>query len=105
MLSPLLPSLQRALWKHYFKNTDAVIFVLDSNDRDRISECKSELHRLLGDDELRDAAILVLANKQDIPGAMSVEEVRVNLDFGDFKDRNIGKFHDLIKLNKFSFEH
>jgi ADP-ribosylation factor 1/2 len=54
----------RPLWRHYYMNTQAVIFVVDCNDRDRILEAKDELHRMLNEDELRDATLLVFANKQ-----------------------------------------
>ena len=86
----------RPLWRHYYTNTQGLIFVVDSNDRDRIGEAHDELHRMLAEDELRrcarspgqaphgprltpaaricvgSALILVLANKQDLPNAMSV---------------------------------
>ena len=41
-----------------------LIFVVDSNDRERIGEARDELFRMLNEDELRDAALLVFANKQ-----------------------------------------
>ena len=41
-----------------------LIFVVDSNDRERVSEAREELNRMLGEDELRDATLLVFANKQ-----------------------------------------
>lgn len=41
-----------------------VIFVVDSNDRERVSEAQDELFKMLLEDELRDAVVLVLANKQ-----------------------------------------
>ena len=44
-----------------------IIFVVDSNDRDRIVEAREELQRMLNEDELRDALLLVFANKQDLP--------------------------------------
>merc|ERR1739841_137986 len=44
----------RPLWRHYFQNTQGLIFVVDSNDRDRIHETKDELARMLSEDELRD---------------------------------------------------
>jgi len=47
----------RPLWRHYFANTQGLIFVVDSNDRDRTAEAKDELHRMLNEDELRDAVI------------------------------------------------
>ncbi len=54
----------RPLWRHYFIHTQAVIFVVDSNDRDRIMEAREELHKILNEDELKDAVLLVFANKQ-----------------------------------------
>lgn len=57
----------RPLWRHYFQNTEGIIFVVDSNDVDRISVAKNELERMLSEDELRDAVLLVFANKQDLP--------------------------------------
>jgi hypothetical protein len=54
----------RPLWRHYFQNTQGLIFVVDSNDRERIDEARDELARMLSEDELRDAVVLVFANKQ-----------------------------------------
>ena len=54
----------RPLWRHYYQNTHGLIFVVDSNDRERIDQAKDELHRMLNEDELRDAVLLVFANKQ-----------------------------------------
>ena len=70
----------RPLWRHYYYNTSIVIFVIDSNDRDRMDEARSELHRMLNEDELRDAVLLVIANKQDLPTAMSAAEVEEALE-------------------------
>ena len=47
----------RTLWRHYYQNTEGLIFVVDSNDRDRISDAKQELHKMLAEDELRDAVV------------------------------------------------
>ena len=41
-----------------------LIFVVDSNDRERVGEAREELMRMLAEDELRDAVLLVFANKQ-----------------------------------------
>ena len=54
----------RPLWRHYFQNTQGLIFVIDSNDRERVGEARDELHRMLQEDELRDAVLLIFANKQ-----------------------------------------
>ena len=54
----------RPLWRHYFQNTQGLIFVVDSNDRERIGEARDELMRMLAEDELREAVLLIFANKQ-----------------------------------------
>ncbi len=54
----------RPLWRHYFQNTQGLIFVVDSNDRERVGEARDELQRMLSEDELRDAILLIFANKQ-----------------------------------------
>jgi len=58
-----------------FQNTNALIFIIDSNDTDRISEARDEIQWLLSEDELKDAVILIFANKQDLPHAVSVSEL------------------------------
>ncbi|GJQ11331.1 hypothetical protein GpartN1_g3122.t1 [Galdieria partita] len=65
----------RPLWRHYFQNTQGIIFVVDSNDRERFPEAREELHKMLSEEELRDAILLVFANKQDLPNAASTAEV------------------------------
>ena len=66
----------RTYWRCYYSNTDAVIYVVDSADRDRVGISKQELVSMLEEEELKNAILVVLANKQDIEGAMSVTEVR-----------------------------
>lgn len=50
-----------------FTGTQGLIFVVDSADRDRIDEAKQELSKIINDKEMRDAIILIFANKQDLP--------------------------------------
>jgi len=68
-------TLIRNMWRHYYPNTNAVIFVIDSNDPDRIDMAKEELMAMMNDEELKNVSLLVFANKQDIPGAMTVPEI------------------------------
>jgi len=77
----------RPLWRHYYQNTQGVIYVVDSNDRGRIDEAALELQKVLREDELRDAVLLVLANKQDLPNAMSVAEVTDKLGLHSLRSR------------------
>ncbi|CAM8940703.1 unnamed protein product [Rhodiola kirilowii] len=69
----------RPLWRHYFQNTQGLIFVVDNNDRDRVVEARDELHRMLTECDLRDAVLLVLANKHDLPNAMNTTEITEKL--------------------------
>lgn len=128
------PAQIRPLWRHYFQNTQGLIFVVDSNDRDRIGEARDELMRMLNEvgragrcrrpprpvsprlplppgatrhhaprpcthaprhgaamhaqDELRDASLLVFANKQDLPNAMNAAEITDKLGLHNLRGRN-----------------
>ncbi len=77
----------RPLWRHYYQNTQGIIFVVDSNDRERVSDARSELDRMLGEPELNDAILLVFANKQDLPKAMPVPEVTEKLGLHNLRAR------------------
>ena len=84
----------RSYWKNYFESTDGVVWVVDSSDQRRLQDCKAELHSLLKEEvsaqhkccsghvlvfafqRLASASLLVFANKQDLPGALSADEVR-----------------------------
>jgi ADP-ribosylation factor protein 1 len=77
----------RPLWRHYTANTDALIFVIDSSDKERMEEAAEELFALLADDGLRNAAILILANKADLPNAMDVKTIAKHLQLDKEKRR------------------
>jgi ADP-ribosylation factor-like protein 1 len=65
-----------------------VIFVIDSTDIDRLGTASEELAAMLNEDELKDAALLVFANKQDQPGAKGAGEISQALKLGELRDRN-----------------
>jgi len=77
----------RPLWRHYFQNTQGLIFVIDSNDRERMEEAREEMHKMLGEDELREAILLVFANKQDLPNAMNAAELTDKLGLHNLRNR------------------
>jgi len=83
----------RPLWRHYYQNTNGIIFVVDSADGDRMKSngqetgAADELNKLLQEDELRDAVLLVFANKQDLPGACPVDAVSRNLGLNAIRNR------------------
>jgi len=77
----------RPLWRHYYQNTQGIIFVVDCNDRERVGEAKDELNRMLSEDELRDAVLLVLSNKSDLPQAMAAAETADKLGLHALRNR------------------
>lgn len=77
----------RPLWRHYYQGTDALIFVVDSNDRDRIEYACEELDKVMHEDEMSECVLLVFANKQDLPGAMTAAEVTEKLGLHKLRNR------------------
>ncbi|KAI1714376.1 ADP-ribosylation factor family domain-containing protein [Ditylenchus destructor] len=65
----------RPFWIEYFRNAQGMIFVVDSADIERIDEAREEIMRLVQENVLRDKPILVLANKQDLQGALNATEI------------------------------
>ncbi|EIW69302.1 hypothetical protein TREMEDRAFT_68626 [Tremella mesenterica DSM 1558] len=75
----------RPYWRNYFESTDAVVWVVDSCDRMRIRDCGEELRGLLKEERLAGATLLIFANKQDLVGSLSLEEIRDGLDLHSIK--------------------
>lgn len=72
--------LSRRLWSHYFPGTQALIFVVDSSDRERLAEAAEELSTALAHDDMRECkSVLIFANKQDFVGCLTVGEVTAGL--------------------------
>ncbi|CAF1165478.1 unnamed protein product [Adineta steineri] len=69
----------RRLWRHYYSNTDGLIFVIDSNDQERIDEAREELHGILSAPDMSSVPLVVLANKQDLPNAMKTSDIAQKL--------------------------
>lgn len=76
----------RSSWNTYYTNTEFVIVVVDSTDRERISVTKEELYRMLAHEDLRKAGLLIFANKQDVKGCMTVAEISQSLQLTSVKD-------------------
>merc|ERR1712137_458567 len=77
----------RPYWRCYYSNTDAIIYVVDSVDRDRIGISKQELVSMLDEEELKGAILAVLANKQDMEGAMTSDVIAEKLGLSSLKNR------------------
>ncbi|CAD5206566.1 unnamed protein product [Bursaphelenchus okinawaensis] len=82
----------RPYWRCYYLNTDAVIYVVDSADKDRIGISKQELVSMLEEEELKDAILMVIANKQDIQGCLSVAEIHKALGLDALRNRSFQIF-------------
>jgi len=65
----------RPYWRCYYPNTDAIIFVVDSADTERMGIARGELSAMLEEDELKESILLVFANKQDQKGALNAQQV------------------------------
>eukprot|EP00761_Pharyngomonas_kirbyi_P011160 gb/GECH01011185.1/.p1 GENE.gb/GECH01011185.1/~~gb/GECH01011185.1/.p1 ORF type:complete len:182 (+),score=23.32 gb/GECH01011185.1/:1-546(+) len=77
----------RPYWRCYYTNTDAIIYVVDSTDRDRMGVAKEELFAMLEEEELNGASLAVFANKQDREDAASAEEISTKLGLTNIRDR------------------
>jgi len=78
----------KPLWSFHWEGAHALIFVVDSSDRDRIEEAAIELDLILNDANMKDILLLVIANKQDLPNAMSAQEIMQKLRVHDALDTN-----------------
>mmetsp|Transcript_11957 Transcript_11957/g.19465 ORF Transcript_11957/g.19465 Transcript_11957/m.19465 type:complete len:166 (-) Transcript_11957:144-641(-) len=72
----------RPLFRHYYKDTSGLIYVLDINEKDNwyVGRQKDELERLLAEPDLIGLPLLILGNKADLPAAMSQEELENYVD-------------------------
>jgi ADP-ribosylation factor-like protein 1 len=77
----------RPYWRCYFAGTDAVIFVVDSTDKERLPTARAELMALMEEEDLKDALLLVMANKQDMEGALRADAISEALGLGSVKGR------------------
>ena len=77
----------RPVWGHYYQGTNAVIYVVDSNDRDRVEDAREELSKMLSEDELQDSVLLVFADKQDLPNSLTAAELAEKLGLHSLRNR------------------
>ena len=76
----------RSVWDVYYMNTDAVVYVVDSQDDEYFEESKSQFHKLIANPALKNATILIFANKQDLPGAKDTNKLIQDYEFFKIKD-------------------
>ena len=78
----------RSYWRNYYEQTDGLIWVVDSGDKLRLLDCKKELHNLLGQEKLAGATLMIFCNKQDIAGALTIEEIGEVLEIDKIDKRH-----------------
>ncbi|XP_030397535.1 putative ADP-ribosylation factor-like protein 5C [Gopherus evgoodei] len=76
----------RSTWNTYYSNTEFVILVIDSTDRERLTVTKEELYKMLAHEDLQNAAVLIFANKQDVKNSMTTSEISKFLTLSSIKD-------------------
>lgn len=77
----------RPIWLHYYATAKSLLFVIDSNDPDRLDEVRDQLSLLLAEKLLEGVPIAVLANKQDLPQSMSTEALTRELELESLSPR------------------
>ena len=88
----------RKLYKHYYPNTDGIILIIDSNDKESFDEAIECFQDILEEDELKNCPILIMANKQDMNETLSSDEITLFLRNEKYNDR---KWH-IIKTSGIS---
>jgi len=90
----------RSLWKHYYREggTDAIIYVVDSSDRERIKEAKQCLSSAMMDPAIANVLLFVLANKQDEDGALTPDEVEEALSLNNYRNQRQVVIHGISAL-------
>ncbi|CAL2046424.1 unnamed protein product [Caenorhabditis brenneri] len=78
---------QKNLWKYYYSNNKALIFVVDSANENRFQKAREELFELLEEPELANCPLLVLANKQDLANAKCPGEIKEMLNLDSIENR------------------
>ena len=73
-------------WSTFFNGTDAILFIVDSSDRQRVGEARTELFRVLEDESTKGCCILILANKQDLPNCLALNELIESLQLAEIKE-------------------
>ena len=87
----------RPYWRCYYENTSAIIFAIDSSDKERMDLVKHELYLLLEEEELKGVPLAILANKQDIKGCLDETQISKHLELNNIKNRQWQIFKTVAK--------
>eukprot|EP00002_Diphylleia_rotans_P002233 TRINITY_DN113_c0_g1_i1.p1 TRINITY_DN113_c0_g1~~TRINITY_DN113_c0_g1_i1.p1 ORF type:complete len:187 (+),score=52.69 TRINITY_DN113_c0_g1_i1:76-636(+) len=79
----------RSMWERYCRGVNSIVYVLDSADREKVEQSKKELHELLEKPAVTGIPLLVLGNKNDLPGALTVDELIEQMDLKAIAGREV----------------
>lgn len=88
----------QALWEEYCSNSNVILYVIDSSDQEAVAASESQLGNLLSDENLKNIPILVIANKQDLPEALSSDDIMARLNLQNVSERVVKLFCASAKL-------
>lgn len=77
----------RTIWEKYYEEAHAIMFVIDAATASSFEDAKSALEKVIRHEHLRGAPLLIVANKQDLPGVINDEELAKFLNFKELDDR------------------
>ena len=77
----------RSMWERYCRGVNVLVFVVDAADHEKIDAARNELRSLLEKPQLSNIPVLVLGNKNDLPGALTVEQLNDQLALATFSAR------------------
>ena len=79
----------RSMWERYCRGVNAIVYMVDAADADKIEASRNELHNLLDRPQLAGIPILVLGNKRDLPGALDENGLIDKMNLNAIQDREI----------------
>ena len=69
----------RSMWERYCRHVQAIVYVVDAADHDKIDESSKLLHDLVERPTLHTVPLLVLGNKNDLPHALGTPDLKTRM--------------------------
>uniref|UniRef100_A0A8C4TB95 ADP-ribosylation factor-like 8Bb n=1 Tax=Erpetoichthys calabaricus TaxID=27687 RepID=A0A8C4TB95_ERPCA len=79
----------RSMWERYCRGVNAIVYMVDAADREKIEASRNELHNLLDKPQLQGIPVLVLGNKRDLPNALDEKQLIEKMNLAAIQDREI----------------
>jgi len=96
-------NMYRCRWEKYCRNSDAIVFIVDSADRSKFTSAKDELHKLLEYKTLAQIPLLVLFNKCDLPNHATAPKLVEALELKKITGREVAYYEisckDIVNID------